>query len=76
MNPDVACIIPDVLRLDLERKIVGGFFPVLFCVSAFVAPAAYVAAYQADPKVVGAVADAAERGCAAAEGWVGGIVGN
>jgi hypothetical protein len=59
VHPYVPRIIPDMLRFDLERKVVRGFFPVLFCVPAFVAPAADVAADQADPQVVGAVADAA-----------------
>src|ERR1700759_1352112 len=52
-----------------------GVFPVLFCMPAFVASATYVAAYQTDPEVVGAVADAAEGGFAATEGMVGWVVG-
>lgn len=75
MHPHVASVVPHVLGLDLEREVVRGFFPVLFRVPALVAPAADVAADQADPQVVGAVADAAEGGFTAAKGWVGGVVG-
>lgn len=45
-----------------------------FCVPAFVAAAAYVAADQADPKVVGAVTNAAEGGFTTAKWWVCGVI--
>lgn len=74
VHPHVAGVVPDVLRLDLEGEVVGGFFPVLFGVPAFVAAAAYVAADETDPEIIRAVADAAQGGFTAAEGRVGRVV--
>ena len=47
----------------------------LFCVAAFVAAAAYAAAYKTDPEIVDGVADAAEGGFATAERGIGWVVG-
>lgn len=52
MNPHIACVVPDVLGLDLEGEVMCGFLPVVFCVPAFVAPTTYVAADEADPEIV------------------------
>lgn len=61
-----------MLRLDLQREVMRRVLPVFLRVSPFIATAADEAADEADPEVVGAVADAAERGFAAAEGRRGG----
>jgi len=60
MDPHITRVIPYMLRLDLQREVVSGVFPVFFCVSAFVPPTTYVAANEADPEIIGAVADTAE----------------
>jgi len=52
VNPHIACIVPNVLCLDLEGEVVCGFFPVVFGVAAFVAAAAYTAADETDPEIV------------------------
>jgi hypothetical protein len=58
MNPDVSCVIPDVLRLYLESKTVCCIFPVFFGVASLVATTSYIAADETNPEIICAVADA------------------
>lgn len=67
MNPHVARVVPDMLGLDLEGEVVRAPLPVFFSVPSLVASAPDIAAYEADPEVVRAVAYGAEGGVSAAE---------
>ena len=74
MDPGICCVVPNMLRLDLQGEVVSGFLPVLLRVTASVAPAAYFPAHEADPEIFCGVADTTQTGIAGAEGWVVGIV--
>lgn len=59
MDPDVVGVVPDILRLNLEGKVVCAILPVLLGVATFVPATADIATDEADPEIVGTVADGA-----------------
>jgi hypothetical protein len=55
VHPHIACVVPHMLSLQLERETVSRFLPVILGVTALVTATAYMATDEAYPQIIGRI---------------------